>query len=191
MTTSKQAKTPPITSKTKLLSFDVESNGLHGQAFAVAAVVVNLDGEVVDQFVGRTKIIGQVDPWVEQNVLPVITDMPITQRTSKDLRNDFWRWFERAQQEADYVLVSNGYPVEYRFLLKCQEDNLEQRYWQHPFPLLDLMSLMLQTEPHGERRTDIIKKLFDEGRYSRHHPYHDALVSARAACEVFRSQIKE
>ncbi len=189
MTHSKQAKTPHITRDTKLLCFDVESNGLHGQAFAVAAVVINLDGEVLDTFTGRTKIIGQVDSWVEQNVLPVITDMTITQRTSKDLRSDFWRWFERAQQEADYVLVSNGYPVEYRFLLQCQEDNLDERYWQHPFPLLDLTSLMLQLEPNGEKRTDIVKKLFDESGYSRHHPYHDALVSARAACEVFQSHI--
>ena len=183
---SKPAKTPPITDKTTLLCFDVETNGLHGQAFAVSAVVVNAKGEVLDQFNGRTKIVGQVDPWVEKNVIPVIEDMPVTQRTSKDLHEDFWRWFVRAQEAADYVLVSNGYPVEYRFLLECQERDINERYWQHPFPILDLTSLMLQVETDAGQRKKRVKAIIQEGNYSRHHPYHDALVSALAAFEVFR-----
>lgn len=182
---SKPAKTPAINDKTTLLSFDIESNGLHGQAFAIGAVVVDIKGKVLDQFTGRTKIVGQVDPWVEKNVVPVIGDMSITQRTSKDLREDFWRWFQRALEMADYVVVSNGYPVEYRFLLECQEQNLTERYWQHPFPILDLTSLMLRIEPDGSRRKERILSIMEQGNFSRHHPYDDALVTALAAGQVF------
>ena len=72
---SKQAKTPLINNKTKFLCFDLETNGLHGEAFAVGAVVMDANEQVLEQFTGRTKIIGQVDPWVEQNVIPAIKDI--------------------------------------------------------------------------------------------------------------------
>ncbi len=182
---SKPAKTPPINDKTTLLSFDVESNGLHGQAFAVGAVVIDTKGKVLDRFTGRTRIVGQVDPWVEKNVVPVIGDMSITQRTSKDLREDFWRWFQRALETADYVVVSNGYPVEYKFLLECQGHDLEERYWQHPFPILDLTTLMLRIEADASRRKERIQAIMEQGNFSRHHPYDDALVTALAAAQVF------
>ena len=183
---SKQAKTPPLSSKTKLLCFDIESNGLHGEAFAVGAVVMDVNSKVLDQFTGRCKIIGQVDPWVERNVLPAIKDMSITHATYKDLREDFWRWYLRVEPTSDYVLVSNGYPVEYRFLLKCQEENLEERYWQHPYPIIDLSSLMLQAGVEPSDRSKLINNIFQSSGYSRHNPLHDAKVSALAAFELFR-----
>ena len=141
---SKSAKTPPINSKTKLLCFDLEANGLHGQAFAIGAVVMDGQGTVHDEFSARIKLAGPVDPWVEQNVLPAIKDMTITHQSYKAMREAFWKWYINAEPESDYVLVSNGYPVEYRFLLDCQEADIKNRYWQHPFPILDLASLLIQ-----------------------------------------------
>lgn len=191
-THTKLAKTPPIGQKTTLLSFDIETNGLHGEAFAVGAVLVDAHLQVLDKFSGRTNIVGSVDLWVETHVLPVIKTMPMTHTSYKNLREAFWDWFLKAQRSADYVLVSNGYPVEYRFLLKCQEENLEERYWQHPFPILDLTSLMIQAEGDATKRNALAKQTFETGGYSRHHPEHDALVSAILAFESFRrlSKIK-
>jgi hypothetical protein len=183
---SKQAKTPPLSSQTKLLCFDLETNGLHGSAFAIGAVVIDAGGKVHDEFTARCKIIDEVDLWVKANVLPAIEDMPITHGTYKALREAFWRWYLKAEQNSDYVLVSNGYPVEYRFLLKCQEENLEERYWQHPFPLLDLASLLIQVGDEPSNRAKLKAEIIKKGNYLRHHPLHDAKVSALVAFDAFR-----
>lgn len=175
---SKLPKTPSLSSKTKLLSFDLETNGLHGSAFAVGAVLMGYDGTVLESFSARCEIVGEVDEWVQKNVLPVIDDMPITCKSYKELRDAFWQWYVNTEPKADYVLVSNGYPVEYKFLQECQQDNLEERYWQHPFPILDLASLLVQI---GQK-----PKLHTTGAYTPHHPLDDAKVAAMTAFEVFR-----
>jgi hypothetical protein len=183
---SKKAKTPPLSQSTKLLSFDLETNGLHGPAFAVGAVVMDAKGNVIDQFTARVKIDGQVDPAVEEKILPALKDMPITHKTYKDLRESFWRWYIKTEPEVDYVLVNNGYPVEYRFLLQCQEENLEERYWQHPFPILDLTSLWVQVAPNPAEKSKYINQLLADGGLSRHNPFDDAIVTALAAFKAFR-----
>ncbi len=183
---SKQAKTPPINKDTKILCFDLESNGLHGEAFAIGAVVMDAQGRTLDQYTGRTKIVGPTDAWVEKNVLPAIRDMSLTHGSYKDLRESFWRWYIRAEPEADYVLVSNGYPVEYRFLQKCQEENLEERYWQHPFPILDLFSLLIQAGIEPLDKTRLQNEIMKQSNYSRHHPLHDAKITALLAFESFK-----
>jgi len=180
---SKQAKTPPLSNQTKILCFDLETNGLHGEAFAVGAVVMDAHGKVHDQFTGLTEIVGQVDEWVEKNVLPSIQNMEVTHSNYRDLREAFWKWFLQAEEGSDYVLVSNGYPVEYRYLLKCQEENLEERYWQHPFPILDLFSLTIQA---GNVASIKAKLRSEEEGMLLHNPLHDAIVSAKVAFEAFR-----
>ncbi len=183
---SKKAKTPPLNSQTKLLCFDLETNGLHGEAFAIGAVVIDAAGSVLDEFTGRSKIVGQVDEWVQANVLPAIKDMPINYGTYEDLRESFWVWYLKAEQESDYVLVSNGYPVEYRFLLKCQEENLEERYWQHPFPLLDLSSLLIMVGEEPSSKSELLAEIVKEGGYLRHNPLDDSKITALAAFAAFK-----
>jgi hypothetical protein len=102
------------------------------------------------------------------------------------MRNAFWEWFKAAKEKADYVLVDNGYPVEARFLIDCQDDDIEARYWDHPFPLLDLAGILLQV---GEKPLTVRAK-FVEDRIAgvpamRHNPRWDAWVSALAAFKAF------
>lgn len=178
----KSLKLPAVTDKTKFLSFDLETNGLHGEAFAVGAVVVDAAGNIHDQFSGRAEIVGKVDEWVAERVIPVIGDMDITHSSYKHLRDHFWAWFVSAQEKADYVLVNNGYPVEYRFLLQCQEDNIDERYWQHPFPILELSSLLLASGQDIQGTKNRIMSTFvGESQGSPHHPVYDAKVAAGAA----------
>lgn len=183
---SKQAKTPPISKDTKLLCFDLESNSLHGEVFAVGAVVMNSNGEVLDQFTGRCKIKEQVDDWVQHNVIPAIEEMPVTHGGYKEIREAFWRWYVLAEPKVDYVLVSNGYPVEYRFLIKCQEENLKERFWQHPFPILDLFSLLIQANVDSTSKKKIKDQIIASKGFNRHHPLHDATTSALLAFEAFK-----
>jgi hypothetical protein len=183
----KTSKRPPLSSKTRLLSFDLESNGLHGKVFAVGAVVMGAYGQVLEQFSGRTEIDKPVDSWVTQNILPVITDMPITHKTPEELREAFWKWYLGAEPKSDYVLVNNGYPVEYRFLLQAQETDLDERYWQHPFPILDLSSLLiLAGQDKNTIKQRINSKYAAQLSGSSHHPLYDAKIAALAAFEAFR-----
>lgn len=179
---------PSIGPKTRLLSFDIEANGLHGNAFAVGAVVLTADGKVHDEFSGRCDIEEKVDPWVADNVIPVISDMPVNFGSYKELREGFWQWYLKTEPEADYVLVSNGYPVEYRFLLQCQEDNLNERYWQHPFPILDLTSLLLAAGHDPASKNKVTSQIVKENQFYRHNPLHDAKIAALTALQVLISK---
>ncbi|HSX46516.1 MAG TPA: hypothetical protein VLF87_00800 [Patescibacteria group bacterium] len=183
---SKTAKLPPISDKTKLLAFDLEANGLHGQAFAVGAVLIDASGAVTETFVARCPIQGPTDPWVQQNILPAITNMPISHQTYEALREAFWRWYLTVEPEADYVLVNNGYPVEHRFLIDCQEADLQTRYWQHPYPVLDLSSLLLMVTNKSLSKGQLLNKVKASGSFVPHHPLDDAKVTALMAFEAFR-----
>ncbi len=183
----KPAKHPPLSHRTKLLSFDLESNGLHGKVFAVGAVVMGSDGQVLDEFSGRTEIGEPVDSWVAENILPVIKDMPITHKTPEELREAFWEWYLSAEPKSDYVLVNNGYPVEYRYLLQAQETDLDKRYWQHPFPILDLSSLLILLDQDKKIIKQSIRTKYSSQLVgSLHHPLYDAKIAALAAFEAFR-----
>ncbi len=173
---------PPLSSKSKILSFDIESNGLHGPAFAVAGVLMQADGTVVDEFKGRAPIRGEVDEWVAANVLPVLGELPVNYPNAKAMRQGFWSWYLAAKEAADFVLVSNGYPVEMRFLIACQDDDIKERYWQHPFPLVELNSLLMAVGVNSRHKL-IADKL--EGKQDMiHNPYWDAWVSGLSAVKA-------
>ncbi len=174
----------PLTGESKLVSFDVESNGLHGPAFAVGAVLMDASDEVLSEFNGRCPIRGQIDPWVKDNVLPAMKDFPEDYANGLALRQAFWQWLLDAKASADFVLVSNGYPVEMRFLIACQEDNLDKRYWQHPFPLIELNSLLFQIGVKSRHRL-VADKLKTEEELV-HNPRWDAWVSGLAAFAALR-----
>lgn len=177
----------PITAESTILSFDVESNGLHGEAFAVGAVLIKANETIIDEFTGRSPITGQVDVWVKENVLPVITDMPEDYPDTKALRTAFWQWYKGAKAAADYILVNNGYPSEARFLIASQDDDLNDRADEHPFPLLELGSLLLQVgvRPLAPKKLFVAEKL-KGNTDQQHHPRYDAWVAALAAIKALK-----
>lgn len=173
---------------TLFLCLDVESNGLHGEAFAVGGVLVSGDGTVRESFEARCPITGQTDSWVEQNVLPALMSLPVTHPDSKSMRQAFWDWYIPAKEQATYVLADNGYPVEARFMIACQEDDLEPRYFSHPFPFIDVSSLLLQAGiPPRTPREEILNNEFPETDYPKHHPKWDALVSTHIALKALQA----
>lgn len=182
---TKPPKSPKLAPGLKLLSFDLEANGLHGEAFAIGAIVLDTaTGEIVDKFTARCPLEGDVDEWVQENVLPAIQDMPVTCKDQRAMRQAFWEWYLQAESKSDYVLVSNGYPVEYRFLLQCQEDNLKTRYWEHPFPLLDLTSILLASGYDTAAKNKLTARIVQERQLARHNPLADATIAALSASEA-------
>ncbi len=185
---------PAIDAQTKLLAFDVETNGLHGAAFAVGAVVMQADGKVLSEFKDSAPVRGALDPWTKENVMPMLAGYPQNYKSAKALRGAFWQWYLDNEKSADYTVVTNGYPVEYRFLIQCQDDDIEGRFWDHPFPLLDLPSLLIQV---GERplvnKAEFVAEHLSEVPEQRHNPYWDAWVTALAAFKALRlsGQLKD
>lgn len=182
-----QRKTPDLGPNTKLLSFDIETNGLHGEAFAIGALLMSADGTVTNEFLARCPIKGQVDEWVAAKVIPMLDDFPQTHPNAKAMRQAFWDWYKSVKDEADYVLINNGYPVEYRFLIKCQEDDLEARYWDHPFPMLDLSSLLLQIGVKTSQDKKAFTAELTEGKKSAsHNPFWDTWLATVTAFKALR-----
>lgn len=181
------SETFEITKDTKILSIDVESNGLHGEAFAVGAVLIDCAGKLHDEFSARCPVSDELDPWVEKHVMPSLKDFPETHKDAKAMRDTFWKWFTGAKAEADYVLADNGYPVEDRLLIACQEDNLEERYWGHPFPLIDLSSMLLQVGVKTSiERNQFVGEEINPTEVLKHNPRWDAWVSALAMIKALR-----
>ena len=169
----------------KLLSFDVESNGLHGESFAVGAVLVGAKGEVLEEFQARCPDPEPIDPWVKEHVLPPMKDMAQTHDNARAMRDAFWEWYLPAKAKADYVLACNPYPVEARFLIACQNDDLKNRYFEHPFPLLDLGTLYVRAGARsGEQRDALVAEASAGEENLEHHPRFDAWVAARVALKL-------
>jgi len=169
----------------KLLSFDIESNGLHGAAFAVGAVLLGSDGHVADEFQARCPIVGPVDPWVTEHVLPSLASLPQTHASAKSMRAAFWPWYRAAAAKADYTLATNPCPVEARFLIACQEDDMKNRYFEHPFPLIDLGTLYVQAGARSpEARDRLVDEVAGDEPKLEHHPRWDALIAARIALKL-------
>lgn len=188
MPSSSYKPAPAITPRTTFLSFDVESNGLHGSAFAAGAILMRADGEILDEFNGRASLRGSVDEWVEQHVLPALQGWDSQHYASyKALRNGFWGWFQEVKGQADWILTDNGYPVEYRFLMQCQEDDLSERYWEHPYPLLDVATLLLQVGVKPRTvKADFVAEDMADIPVRRHNPRSDAFVSALTAIKALK-----
>ena len=155
--------------------FDVEAVGLHGEGFAVAWVVVNSDGEQLDE-----GLLG-CDPalcagtdenrlWVRENV----PQLPHSSPTTQHLRNTFWRAWRHWADKGAVLVADCAWPVEANFLSECVRLNHREREWQGPYPLHDLASVMLAL---GADALAVTERLPDE--LPAHHPLMDARQSAR------------
>ena len=170
-----------------ILSFDVESNGLHGAAFAVAGLLMSQDRKIITQFVGRCPIEGPVDAWVSENVLGPMEPISNTAPDARTMRNAFWNWYVAAKAQANIIVAANPYPVEARFLIDCQNDDMASRNFDHPFPYLDLSSMLytLGYKTAVERRA-FVKKAVRDFTGESHNPLWDAKATALAALEAVK-----
>ena len=165
--------------RSRVLVFDVESNGLHGDGFAVGAVVINLEsGEILDRFEARANIPGEVDSWVAENVLPNLEGMDITHDNLTDLRTAFWTWFQTAKEDS-LIFADVGVPVESRFLAACIDDAVEERQWGGPYPLHEVATILLAAGENPDvNREEYVADEITDRTVRKHHPTWDSEVSA-------------
>lgn len=163
----------------KVFSFDAETNGLWGQAFAIGALVYDESGAEIARFVGRCPIEGEVDKWVAENVLPKIADIPVTHANYDALLASFAEFYKANKQDAD-VVVHMGFIVEVKILRDLHAAGLIGD-WDAPYPLLDVSGNLQQA---GEDPTSVdsyVKKnelSVGEFEGGTHNPLYDSAVAA-------------
>ena len=166
----------------KYFSFDVETDGLYGEPFAIAAAVVDENGQVMDQFCEKCVAPGITDAWTKENCLPFLGEIPDCESRAA-LRKHFWAFYMRYRE--DCVIVADvPYPVEAGMLRRCVEENLEERAFQGPFPLIDVASVLFAKG---------IDPLVDRLEYAgwqgkRHHPLDDAVASVMCLMKAMKEK---
>lgn len=155
--------------------FDVESVGLHGEGFAVAGGVFNEDGYEERGFTlccGSDSCKGDDDgrKWIAENI-PLIG---ATHTSPQEMRTSFWKLWKIAKEDFPGIVMMAEccWPVEARFLCACVDDD-PSRYWEGPYPLHDVASVMLSA---GMDPMAIYPR--SRGCERMHHPRDDAKQSA-------------
>lgn len=164
-----------------LLVFDVESMGLHGEGFAVGAVVVDRTGQRVRELYAACPPDGlPVRPedwqWLKENCLPGL--YPPNHLRPSEVRDAFWAFLQEFKGLGASVWAECGWPVEASFLIACVRDD-PSRWWDGPFPLEEVVSAR---KGAGLERKGKDSRLPDE--LPAHNPLHDARQSARLLLEA-------
>lgn len=167
----------------KILSVDVESNGLHGQPFAIGAIVTHDDG-VHALFEDACIIDGPVDPWVAANVIPVLgTPVPYrgTGHDYPTMLAQFAGWYDDQQDGNPLVIAHVAAPVEAR-LFADMVHVLGRDPFSGPFPLHDLATLLyaVGADPlsvDGYRTAHGLRMAGAYEEMSPHNPLYDATVA--------------
>jgi len=165
----------------KIFSFDAETNGLWGQAFAIGVLVYDEQGTEVTRFVGRLPDTEVTDEWVRTNVLPQLTAVAVTHDDYDALLADFAKFYLANKQDAD-VVVHMGVPVE-STLLKDMHTRGLIGDWDGPYPLHDVAGYLAQAGEDPASVDGYVRKhgLVIVGDFAggTHNPLYDSEVAAQ------------
>jgi hypothetical protein len=162
----------------KIFSFDAETNGLWGKAFAIAAVVTE-DGIETARFIGRCPIEGEVNEWVKENVLSQMTGITETHETYEALLADFVEFY-KANKEASDIIVHMGLPVEARLFLDAHRSGVLGD-WDAPYPLIDIAALPeIGTSVDSYNKEHNVSISAEEFAGGTHNPLYDSIAAERA-----------
>lgn len=162
-----------------ILTFDVESIGLHGEAYAVGYVVtqggVELEHGCFCCPPAMAKGSEDDRAWVAANI-------PALGHNSPDpftVREKFWKVWLKWKAKGALLAADCGWPVEARFLCACIDALPEDRRWEGPYPFIEISSVLWARgiNPLGkyDRRDDELPA---------HDPICDARQSARLLNEA-------
>lgn len=164
-----------------VISIDAESNDLYGSVWAVGVVVLDESGNETDRFVGRLPEEFVTSEFARKNVLPVVTDIPVTHESRAALLEDFWSFWQNHKENAD-AIAHISVPVESGLFRACVEQDTESRMFEGPFPLHEVGTVLkaLGEDSHsvdGYNKHHALDVPFDG---STHHPLYDAYAAAVA-----------
>ncbi len=178
-------------------SFDVESDGLFGKAFAVGWVIVNGKGEELEEgYLGCPAYLmssEEADMWVIQNVIPALPRQDPFPCGAPWANCDhdyamlvrFWEaWTEAKKDYPGIVMVTDcPFPVEAGFLLNAVKEYRPQIPMdESPYPIIDVATalVMLGEDPleeYARRATEL--------------PKHNPVCDARQSVRIFIDCLKQ
>jgi hypothetical protein len=170
--------------KKNILSIDAECNSLNGKAFAIAAVLFDENGFEKSRFIGRCPIVGDIDSWVEQNVLPKIQDISETHLTYPALLSSFMEYFMKSKINAD-IIAHVAIPVESRLFTDAQDMGIIDAF-EGPYPLIDISAfpeIGISVDTYNQRNNI---KLVDIG--NTHNPIYDCISAAAAYRHILKDK---
>lgn len=165
-----------------MMVFDVESIGLHGEAYAVGWTIIENGHEVdfghaathpdnaLPSMSASPESIQNSRKWLQDNV-----EVPsINASTTLEVREAFWREWTKIKNKGGSLWSEVNWPVESNFLSACIEDNHEEREWNGPYPLFDIGNLrrIMNISP-----ATVVFKSWHAGRP--HNPLFDCRQSAK------------
>lgn len=163
--------------------FDVESVGLHGEAFAVAGGVY-INGAAQSEFrfccpLEEAKGDDDDRGWVKANV----PALEITHRHPAAVREAFWAEWEKAKKRYPAITMAGEciWPVETGFVSACVQQEIADRKWSGPYPFHEIASVMLAAGMDPMATYDRT-----ESEKPAHEPLADARQSARLLATALR-----
>ena len=181
-----------MTKKFKVFSFDAETNGLAGKAWAIAATVRE-NGKEIAKFVARCPFVGEIDGWVKENVLPAVEDIPETHDSFESMLADFASFY-KAHKDGSIVIYHCGNTVEGGHMRYMRDMGLigpfEGPYTENyaingePIAIVDVLDvqgvLMGLGENPGSVDSYVKKYDLQLGKVpgTTHHPLYDSIVAA-------------
>jgi hypothetical protein len=171
----------------RIVCFDCESNGLHGDPFCVGAVLIDQAG-VESSFVGRCHMVRRPTDWTERNLLPALVDIPVVYPTSQELSIAFAWWLSDRFGEGEFTLWSDWcIPVDAKWIIRVMREAKDDVEWiNRPLVVHEVSTLLLAAGV----REDTDREQYVSGELAgrtatKHHPLWNAEVSARVVRKVF------
>ena len=125
-----------------LFFIDAETDGLYGSFLTVAIIVTDRRcNEIERRYWGISEDSMVItDPWVKENVIGKFGDYEVCE-DEYDLLEKVWTVWKKYRDKA-YVVTDVMHPVESRLFTECARNDLENRKFEGPFPILDLSSIL-------------------------------------------------
>ena len=155
--------------------FDVESDGLYGEGFAFGILIIK-DNKIIEKFsvISKTEL---KEKWVIDNIVSNLKKKEFDKvvETNKELREEFYKFYCEMKEKYKEVEIWSdcNYPVETNFLADIAKDDLKNRAFNMPYPLVDIAT---QSNIHINRKEHYKEKT---GKYlKQHNPIDDCIASA-------------
>lgn len=178
------------------ITLDAETNGLWGRVFAIGAIAYDEDGNRISVFQGRTSMKEVDNPWVVENVVPHLQDIPVIEEegiekpyTHKPLLKAFAEYYQDLREQYEVrVLWHMGHVVEAH--LFRQLVNLGYiGEWDAPYVPIEVASFL---EVMGYQPDSVDKYVSERGIKiniggSTHHPLYDCEVAYQAYEDLIKN----
>ncbi len=98
-----------MTASRRVLNLDIETNGVEGEPFAVRASVFDTTamGDAI-VFEARCPIVGPVDPWAAQHVLPRLERRPVTHTSHLEMMAAYRAFWAQHKDAIDLLIDEVG-----------------------------------------------------------------------------------